>query len=355
VTDNIFDRLADLLRSSGPVNWRLAREVAESVAGQAEPIEPWLDEEYRDLAATAARLVDQHSPLDPSIAGATPNVTDRRGWATGNIESLAYLAEPLAEKLASDPGSPLQPLGPALVGMQIGATIGFIAQTVLAQFDVGLPSGTPTGPLLVVPNIEEFGREYGLDPRETRLWVALHEATHHASFALPWVREHLLMLAHAYVDGLEFDTEGIERRIEALQDPEALQRMMNEPTGLAGLLTPQDDGETVGRIRGLLAVAEGYAEHVIRRAAGSLIPSAPAVREAIDRRRAEPSQGEQLLHQAVALDLRHARYRLGDEFCAEVARRWGEAALDRLWEGPEMVPDEAELTDPVGWAARVLL
>ena len=33
-SDNLFDRLADLFRSSGPVNWRLAREIAESVAGE---------------------------------------------------------------------------------------------------------------------------------------------------------------------------------------------------------------------------------------------------------------------------------------------------------------------------------
>ena len=65
MTDNLFDRLADLFRSSGPVNWRLAREIAESAAGPAEAIDPWLDEEYRDLAATAVRYVDAASPLDP--------------------------------------------------------------------------------------------------------------------------------------------------------------------------------------------------------------------------------------------------------------------------------------------------
>ena len=54
--DNLFDRLADLFRSNGPVNWRLAREIAESVAGEAEPVEPWLAEEYRELAVTAGML-----------------------------------------------------------------------------------------------------------------------------------------------------------------------------------------------------------------------------------------------------------------------------------------------------------
>ena len=353
MTDNLFDRLADLLRSSGPVNWRLAREIAESVAGQAEPIDPWLDEEYVELAATAARFVDQHSPLDPSVASSAARVTDRRGWASESIESLSYLAEPLAEKLASDAASPLQPLGPALLGMQMGATIGFTAQSALARFDVGLPSGQADGPLFVVPNVEDFAGTHSLDPRETRLWVAFQEVTHHAAMAVPWVREHVLMLAHAFVDSLDLDMSGMERRIEALQDPEALQKMLDEPTGIAGLLQTSDDGAAVGRIRALMAVVEGYAGHIVRRS--GLIPGEAALREAIDRRREEPSQGEQLLHQAVALDLRHADYGEGDRFCAEVARRWGEDAIDRLWEGPEAMPEEAELTDPVGWAARVLL
>lgn len=355
MTDNLFDRLADLLRSSGPVNWRLAREISESIAGVAEPIDPWLDEEYRDLAATAARMVDLSSPLDPSLGDAEARIVDRRGWASANIESLSYLAEPLADKLASDAGSPLQPLGPALLGMQMGATIGFSAQTVLGQFDLGLPAGLPAGPTFVVPNIEAFADESGLDPRETRLWVAIHEVTHHAAFAVPWLREHVMMLAHSFIDGLEFDSEGIERRIEAMQDPEALQEMMSEPTGLAGLLSPDDDSEAIGRMRGVLAVVEGYGEHLVRKTASAMIPSAPRLRGAIDMRRAEASQGEQLLHQAVALDLRHSNYRRGDEFCVEVERRWGAEALDRIWEGPDTVPTEMELSDPVGWAARVLL
>jgi len=355
VTDNLFDRLADLMRSSGPVNWRLAREIAESVAGQAEPIDPWLDEEYRDLAATAARIVDRHTPLDPALVTAPSVVTDRRGWATANVESLAYLAEPLAEKLSADASSPLQPLGPALLGMQMGATIGTMAQTVLGGFDVGLPSGGPSGPQFVVANVEAFAADAGLDPRQTRMWVALHEVTHHAACAVPWLREHVLNLAHDFVEGLEFDIEGIERRIEALQDPEALQQMMHEPTGIAGLLAPEDEGAAAGRLRGVLAVIEGYADQLMRRAASDLIPDAAALRAAIDHRRAEASAGEQLLEQAIAFDLRHADHRLGDEFCGEVRRRWGDEALERIWEGPEMLPDEGELMDPVGWAARVLL
>jgi uncharacterized protein (DUF2342 family) len=104
-----------------------------------------------------------------------------------------------------------------------------------------------------------------------------------------------------------------------------------------------------------MALLEGYAEWLVGRAAPGLVPEAPRLREAIDRRRAEPSPGEQMLQRMLGLDLQHHHYRVGTTFCDEVARRWGEEALERLWQGPGGLPSPAELEDPVGWAARVLL
>jgi len=38
--EGIFEQLFKMLQSSGPVNWKLAREVTKSLAGQPEPVEP---------------------------------------------------------------------------------------------------------------------------------------------------------------------------------------------------------------------------------------------------------------------------------------------------------------------------
>ena len=104
-----------------------------------------------------------------------------------------------------------------------------------------------------------------------------------------------------------------------------------------------------------MAVMEGYGEYLIGSIGPGMLPAAGSLREAVDRRRAEPSQGEQMLQRILGLELEHHRYRRGTTFCEEVGRRWGDDALVRLWEGPEMLPTEAELDDPLGWAARVLL
>lgn len=354
-SDNLFDRLAELFRSNGPVNWRLAKEIAESIAGEHEPVEPWLAEEYRELATTAGMRIAATSPLEPTTSDVRP--VDRRIWAGDNIEAFAYLAEPVAEKMTgSGPfGSALQPLGPALLGMQMGSVVGFMSHRVLGQFDVGIPAGSEMPIAFVVPNIEAFASEHDLDARQTRLWVALHEVTHQAEFEVPWVREHFLMLMHAFVEGLEVDPDEISRRMEGLQDPESLQRMLDDPSGFTGLLAGDAQEGPLRDIQAFMAVMEGYGDYLMDRAAPGLIPEAPRMRQAIDRRRAEPSQGEQILQQVLGLDLKHEQYRLGAGFCEEVDKRWGEESLARLWEGPEMLPTLGELGDVVGWAARVLL
>ncbi len=354
-SDNLFDRLAELFRSNGPVNWRLAREIAESVAGEPDPVEPWLAEEYRELATTAGMRIAATSPLEPTVSDVRP--VDRRTWAGDNVESFSYLAEPVAEKMTgSGPfGSALEPLGPALLGMQMGSIVGFMSQRVLGQFDVGIPAGTGTAISFVVPNVEDFASDHGLDTRQVRLWVALHEVTHRAEFEVPWVREHFLMLMHRFVEGLEVDPDEIARRMQSLQDPDSLQRMLDDPEGFTGLLAGEAQEGPLRDIQAFMAVMEGYGDYLIERAAPGLIPEAPQMRRAIDRRRAEPSQGEQILQQVLGLGLEHDQYRRGADFCEDVDRRWGEESLARLWEGPDMLPTLDELEDTVGWAARVLL
>lgn len=356
MTDNLFDRLADLFRSSGPVNWRLAREIAESAAGAAEPIEPWLDEEYRDLAVTASRYIDAASRLDAAAAGGSILVLDRRGWASRQPEAFAYFAEPLAEKFGGSGAMPemFGPLGPAMVGLQIGAVVGAMSTRVLAGFDVGLPSGDARSATFVAPNLEQFAVDNHLDPRQVRLWAATQEITHVSAMAIPWIHEQAVMRVGAFVDTLEIDQQTLGDRLVALQDPEALQQMMNEGT-VPGLLTGAGHPEALDDVRALMSVVEGYAEFLVDAVLGTLLPQASAIRDAIDRVRTEPSEGERMLGQSVGLDIHHDRYRLGATFCTEVARRWGVDAVDRIWESPESLPVARDIADPVGWAARVLL
>lgn len=357
MSDDLFARLLDLFNQPGPVNWKLAREIARHLAGEPEPIEPWLAEEYRDLTRLAQMRVAEATGRSVDTGGDILP-TDRAEWASRNLESFRYLVEPLADKLkpAESPfDAMLAPLGPALLGAQMGIMVGFLSHRVLGQFDIGLPTADTGDLYLVVPNIEAFAREHRLDVRQVRLWVALHEVTHQAEFAVPWTRPTFVALVRRYLDGLELDPATLAEKLQDLQDPQQLEDMFNDPAGLTGLIIPPEQRPTLDAVQAFMAVMEGYAEYLMDRAAGPMLPELSSLRAAMNRRRAEPAQGEQILNRLLGLDMKHEHYRLGTAFCEEAARRWGEEALEELWAGADRLPTLQELSDPVAWAARVLL
>jgi len=359
VSDDLFARLIELFSHPGPVNWKLAGEISRHLAGDPEPIEPWLAEEYRDLTRLAQMKIAEVTDLDPGDAiDAIP--VDRAAWAALNLESFRYLVEPLAEKLgAPGAGGPLEgmmiPLGPAILGAQMGIMTGFLSHRILGQFDIGLPRAEAGDLHLVVPNVEAFAAENQLDARQVRLWVALHEVTHRTEFARSWVRPEFVGLIARYLDGLELDPASLTEKLQSFSDPEQMESILSDPAGLAGLITTPEQKPILEAIQAFMAVIEGYADYLMDRAALKMLPDLAKMREAMDRRRSEPSQGEQIINRMLGLELKQEQYRLGAAFCSEVARRWGQDAVERLWDGADALPSLGELHDPVAWAARVLL
>lgn len=360
MTDNIFDRLAELLQSAGPVNWRLAAQIAESVAGPADALDPWVAEEYRELGRTAAMLVGSSAVLD-TAALAAPIPRDPRGWASSAVEGYAYLGEPLAAKLSAGPGSgaPMgleqvfSQLGPALVGLQVGGLVGAMAREVLGDFDAGLPPA-PGAPSLVVPHVEAFAAGEGLDVRQVRLWAAVRETAHRAQMAIPWVPGHLAALVGDYLEGLEFRPDQFQDGLQGLGDPEVLERLVSEPGGLAGFTAGPGQEAAGDAVAAAAAFLDGHGRAVAAEVAGGLLPDLEAIEAAATRRRAAGGPGrilEQMLGLALDPDLGGS----AEWFCGEVGRRWGDDARARLWSGPGTLPSRSEIGDPLGWAARVLL
>jgi putative hydrolase len=360
VSDNLFERLFELFQSPGPINWKLAHEVTGSLAGHQEPIDPELAEEYQELSLAAQLRLAPHAPFDVS-AGRLPDPVDRAGWAAANEQSFAYLIAPLADKLTPGIASTgplsamLGPMGPALLGMQAGTMVGFMSHRVLGQFDTGVPALDARAASLVVPNVEDFAVEHSIDAHQVRLWAALHEIGSHAVLAVAWVGGHLRELLGEFFEGLEFDPSGLLEQLGSLQEPADFERLVAGSEELPALLGRKDQPTEVGRLQGALGFLEGYVDHLAGRAALEVLPDLGRIDEAHSRRRAEPTQVEQMLHQLVGLDLQRSRATDAARFCSEVSRRWGEEPLDGIWQGPERLPTVDELTDPVGWAARVLL
>ncbi len=355
---NIFDELMKLLNQPGPVNWALAAQISDHLTGSRQPIDPWTSEEYIELTRLAQLRIGEASGLDTGqMVDVVP--LDQSEWANRNLRSFRYLVEPIAEKLANAPSTGpmdamLKPLAPALLGMQMGMIVGFLSQRVLGQFDVGLPTDEHGDLYYIVPNIEIFATDHSLDPRQVRLWVALHEVTHQAQCARPWVRPHFRKLIDRYIASLDVDTTAFGAGMEDFNNPERLQEMLEEGGGVPSFLSGPAHSEPLEEIQAFMTIIEGHGNYLMDRAGADLLPDLSAMRAAMDERHNDSSEPD-VLGNLFGIDDKRAQYVHGTSFCIEVQDRWGDDALARIWEDPDNLPSQSELSDPTGWAARVLL
>ncbi len=354
MSDNIFDRLAELLSSPGAVNWGIASELGSSVAGDPGSVPGDAADYWHGLVDTAGRMLAETGAVDLT----PPRVValDRRDWTTETITGFTYLAEPLAATLSEDQNNPFAPVFSIMVGLQIGSMVGSISHRTLANFDSALPPLGSDSLRFVAPNIAEFTESHDLDPYQAHLWIAIHELVQNRLLAVPDIAGRFRSLVETYITGLELDPEALPLDgMEAGLDPERLGQMMQDPSFLTGMFTGPHQADDLARIQAFLATAEGYVGFLLNRLDSNLLPQLPRIREAVDRRRATPSQGEVFLQKMLGIELRRPEYRVGTEFFEQIERRWGPDAPAAAWAEPDALPNTAELADPVAWAARTLL
>jgi coenzyme F420 biosynthesis associated uncharacterized protein len=360
-----------LLSGSGPVNWELARQVGIATAAwNHEDASPTQEDRqgFEDVVRAAELEVARFTGMEvPGV----PNVRcDRRAaWVESNINSLRDLVEPVASKLAralgevrdQAPGAEVPMLealmdrmAPLLLGAQMGTVLGYLGQRVLGQFDVAVPRDTGTLGF-VVPNIAAAEREWSLDPTEFRAWVAIHEAAHRFEFARPWVRDHFHTLVREFTESSELDLAGLEERLAGLDlsDPERLGDAFGNPGDLVGRVLTDEGRLLLARVQAFLAVAEGYADHVLEGVGGRMLTTFGQINEAM-RRRGEGEAGEtRLVEQMLGIETTADQYRLGRTFADTVADRTEEAILSRMWDAAENLPSMPELEEPTLWLARI--
>lgn len=342
MSDDLFSRLFELFNQPGPVNWKLAGEVARHLAGEREAIDPWAAEEQRELVRLAEYRIEAEAPFAVPPA---PDVlvVDSQRWVELVLEGFGYLAESIAESSANiqiGPGIP--GIGPTIAGMQVGSLIGSLSRQIPAAFESGYPV-EPPGPLLVIgPGADRVAAATGAAPRDIRLWISAEEVGHRALFGVPWLTEHLARLVSAYSAHLLPDPEKLMRMFG--EDPDRLSAGLGDPQNLENLLENEESIPHRSALEAFLTITSGYTYHLAKRAVGELLPDIDSYGSPLPE---TPSLGLPVSN--------HEKIRNGAAFCSDIERRFGREAVDDLWHGPERLPTADELVDPVGWAARVLL
>jgi putative hydrolase len=370
----LFRELQRVMSSShGPVNWELARQVGIANAVEAGP-DPEPTESDRGVLEEAARVAELHvsrfTGLPAPADVAQVRAVRRADWVNANAESLRALLEPAAARLtqaiergAHDQLPPemaqvsgfLGQLSPLLLGAQVGQVLGMLAQHVLGQYDVAVPRPGPGQLLFVVPNLASFERDWSLDAREFRTYVALHEVTHRFEFARPWVRDRFRELVDDYLSTLKLDIGAIQARLASLDpaDPEALRALAESEEGLFGADLDDEQRLKLGRIQAFMAAAEGYGDHVMRALGAELLGSFPRIEEAMRRYR-EGEHGDPVFERLLGVDMKREQYAKGRSFCETVVEQTDEATLSRMWGSAESLPSLPELDEPRLWLARTV-
>jgi coenzyme F420 biosynthesis associated uncharacterized protein len=343
------------------VDWSLARRVA-NLAGAGEG--------SKDIGVDVAAIARR---LEPEVAGYTglvphgdtppAEVVDRAGWADANLTTFSHLLDPIADRMSDRLGragpiaGPLRMGAGATIAAETGLVVGYMSQRVLGQFELSLiQPEAPTRLLFVAPNLLKAIDDLDAARDPFIDWIVLHELTHVVQFmGVPWLRDHLGALLRAYLDTVDVQIKtGAAGGLPTMPNVQELVERFREG-GLMALVQTREQRELMDKLQPVMAVIEGYSEHVMDALGATLVPGYETLRDAMDRRRRSRSAPERLLQKLLGLDMKMRQYEQGKKFCDAVVAEAGIAGLGAVWQAPELMPTPAELDDAAAWIRRTRL
>jgi coenzyme F420 biosynthesis associated uncharacterized protein len=348
------------MASISPVDWGYARTVAKRVAGPGPQVP--LHEakaavaELRASAATAVPLIADLTKLDaPPDPGAVA-VVDRTGWTDANALAFRSLLDPVTQRLqlSKGDGSSSQ-LGSRLAGAEVGAALGFLSTKVLGQYELFTEApAVPPRLLLVAPNIVHMERTLGVNPRDFRLWVCLHEETHRVQFTAvewlgPWLRDEITN----YLENLKLDKGQLVERLKQIGAAVVGALRGNDVVSVLEQSMSPEERDLLARLTGVMSLLEGHADVMMDEVGADVLPTVANLREQLQRRRTQPSGKDAFVRRLMGMESKLAQYRDGAAFVRAVIAEIGVDGFNTVWTSPETLPSRTELRDPPAWLQRV--
>lgn len=351
----------------GAVNYGLAKDVARhtvAAAGQDPAPHTGQSGAVTDAARLAEMWLDRVTEFP--VAATTVAAWSRAEWIEQTMPTWQVMVDPVAQHVVSSMGDALPPearamagpfvgmltqAGGAMFGQQVGSAIGTLSTEVLSSTEVGIAMGPEHTAAVLPHNVTAFAEGLEAAESDVLLYVMLRECAHHRLHAhAPWLRAAVLGAVEDFARGIAIDVSAIEQQMRSIDpaNPAAVQEALN-----GGLFEPQptDDQERAKeRLELLLALIEGWVDEVVAQATAETMPTAPALAEAIRRRRATGGPAEETFATLVGLELRPRRLRDAANLWSALRDRRGAAARDAVWSHPDLLPTAADLDDPLGFA-----
>ncbi len=353
---------------AGPLaDWALAERVARMIAlrDQPEVTRSEVDRlraELNDTAARADGLAREVTGLGADLPAATVRVVGRGAWLKSNLDSIAWLVDPLAAQLM-DRSDVNRALARKALGAQLGIVFGYLSTKVLGQYEVLLPDDEVPGRLtLVGPNLIELEREYlptvDMTPAAFRMGVVLHELAHRLQFeGVDWMRPTLRDIVDTYLSETRLDPDRLRTIVDRLGEVlRSAREGLSLRHFLEAVLTPTQR-DLMDRAQGMMSLLEGHGNVVMDWGAQLLAErdasaqDVAGVRQALNERRRRGA--DRMLFKLLGLSMKAKQYSLGEEFILEIDRRHGRAVFNQVWRDPAHLPTPEELADPSQWVGRV--
>ena len=368
--------LMKLLQGQASGSGDTARQLAHTIANDGQP-EPNIDPTDRIAVEQLVRVAELQvaQATDLAIAPVTVEIGNRSQWADRTIADYRPLFETLSSSMAAgmalpddlpagDPmaammGNLSKMMGPMMLGMATGTMVGHLARRALGGYDLPVPRPTDQPILINLRNVDAFGDDWSIARDDLRLWVCLHEVTHHAVLGVPHVRDRLEGLLQRHAGAFDTDPERIGRQfggLDPMAGPEALaelQSSLTDPELVLGAVRSPEQDAIQPELTALIAAITGYVDWVMDSIGEQLIGSYGMVTEALRRRRVEADASDRFVERILGLELDAEQYDRGSRFADGVVERAGADGLRRLFTDPDTLPTPSEVDAPGLWLARI--
>ncbi len=368
-----------MMQGQGGPSRDAPRQIAYSIANQGQTegnVDPTDRMAVEQLVRVAELQVASTTGLDLARSGPVKvEVVNRSQWADRTIDDYRPLFDALSESLSpdldqvddlrtDDPMTSMlaglsKMLAPMMSSMTAGTMVGNLARRTLGGYDLPVPRPVDKPLLIALPNVDEFGTEWSLERDDLRLWVCLHEVTHHAVMGVPHVRQRMTELLSRHAAGFSSNPESIEDKLGGFNltgGPDALaelQSLMGDPDTILGAVRSPEQDALQPDLTALVATITGFVDHVMDTIGDKLIGSYPMLTEALRRRRVQADKADRFVEKILGLELDRAQYERGSAFASGVVERAGEAGLARLFAEPSNLPTPNEVDAPGLWLARI--
>ncbi|WP_309130584.1 zinc-dependent metalloprotease [Brevibacterium sp.] len=301
----------------------------------------------KDNALTAQDLVVDSFLLDPAhaddvrarLAAGSVLVLDQLGWIKANAQSLNGMVDVSA--LPTPPG----PAARGAAAVEVASVMSLLSTRVLGQFD---PFAAETGRLMfIAPAVLIAEEAMDVGPRDFRMWVALHEATHQVQFATaPWLREHMRGLLSRLVS-VPLQAPSFSSIADLFA---TAARIVKGEASMLDFITDDDMRTALDEASAILSLLEGHADVVMDEVGADVIGSVATLRHRFEARR---DSGQGFLTNLLGMNLKLAQYRDGAKFVRAVRREVGQTGFSAIYAEPGNLPTSAEIQTPRLWLDRV--